>query len=142
GYTLTADFNIIQGRFVLRYRIDDPFRFATAGDDIDALLSRLAYRALSSQIGTRNIDASLTADRLELAAAAAKSIRALAGELNLGVDITAIDIISLAPPSQVVAAFEDVSNARQFAKTMFENSRQYHGEMIEKHRGEAAAIIF
>jgi len=27
---LTADFNILQGRFVLRYRINDPFLFATA----------------------------------------------------------------------------------------------------------------
>jgi regulator of protease activity HflC (stomatin/prohibitin superfamily) len=142
GYTLTADFNIIQGRFVLRYRINDPFLFATAGDDIETLLSRLAYRALASQIGTRNIDSSLTADRRDLAALAADSTRALAADLNLGVSITAIDIIELAPPSQVVAAFEDVSNARQFAKTMFENSRQYHDETLEKHRGEASAIIF
>lgn len=142
GYTLTADFNIIQGRFVLRYRINDPFLLATAGDDIETLLSRLAYRSLSRQIGTRNIDTSLTADRRELAATAAQSTRALATELNLGVSITAIDIIELAPPSQVVAAFEDVSNARQFAKTMFENSRQYHDETLEKHRGEASAIVF
>jgi len=142
GYTLTADFNILQGRFVLRYRINDPFLFATAGDDIETLLSRLAYRALSSQIGTRNIDTSLTADRRELAAIAAGSTRTLAADLNLGVSITAIDIIELAPPSQVVAAFEDVSNARQFAKTMFENSRQYHDETLEKHRGEAASIVF
>lgn len=142
GYTLTADFNIIQGRFVLRYRINDPFLFSTAGDDIETLLSRLAYRALSSQIGTRNIDTSLTADRLELAAIAAESTRALASDLNLGVSIIAIDIIELSPPSQVVAAFEDVSNARQFAKTIYENSRQYHDETLEKHRGEAAAIIY
>lgn len=142
GYTLTADFNILQGRFVLRYRISDPFLFATAGDDIETLLSRLAYRALSSRISARNIDTSLTADRRELAATAAQSTRALAADLNLGVNITAIDIIELAPPSQVVAAFEDVSNARQFAKTMFENSRQYHDETLEKHRGEAAAIRF
>jgi membrane protease subunit HflK len=142
GYTLTADFNIIQGRFVLRYRISDPFLFATAGDEIETLLSRLAYRSLSRQIGTRNIDTSLTADRRELAATAAESTRALAAELNLGISITAIDIIELAPPRQVVAAFEDVSNARQFAKTMFENSRQYHDETLEKHRGEASAIIY
>lgn len=142
GYTLTADFNIIQGRFVLRYRINDPFLFATAGDDIETLLSRLAYRALSSQIGTRNIDVSLTAERRELAALSAESTRALAAELNLGVNIIAIDIIELAPPSQVVAAFEDVSNARQFAKTIYENSRQYHDETLEKHRGEAASIVY
>jgi hypothetical protein len=33
-------------------------------------------------------------------------------------------------------------NARQFAKTLFENSRQYHDETLEKHRGEAASIVF
>lgn len=142
GYTLTADFNIIQGRFVLRYRIVDPFRFATAGDQVELLLSRLAYRALSREIGTRNIDTSLTAERRELAALATASTRSLAAELKLGVEIIAIDITELAPPSQVTAAFEDVANARQFAKTIYENSRQYHDETLEKHRGEAAAIIY
>ena len=142
GYTLTTDTNVIQGRFNLRYRIEDPFRFTTAGDNIEALLSRLSYRAVSAQLAARRIDASLTDDRRDVASEAAKQIQEEATRLNLGVRITGLDIRELSPPAQVLAAFEEVTNARQYAKTMFENARQYDSETRTKFEGEAASILF
>jgi len=142
GYTLTTDTNVIQGRFTLRYRIEDPFRYTTAGDRIEVLLSRLSYRALSAQLATRRIDASLTDDRRDVASEAARLIQEEAARLALGVRITGLDIRELSPPAQVLAAFEDVTNARQFAKTMFENARQYDAETRAKFEGEAASILF
>ncbi|RYD31123.1 MAG: hypothetical protein EOP85_23100, partial [Verrucomicrobiaceae bacterium] len=75
GYSLTADFNVIQGRFVLRYRIAEPFLYASAGDDGESLLGKLGYRAITRQLASRKIDVSLTSDRRELAVAAAKEVR-------------------------------------------------------------------
>ncbi|MFD0892569.1 protease modulator HflK [Luteolibacter ambystomatis] len=141
GYTLTADTNVIQGRFLLRYRIEDPFRFASAGSNIEDLLGCMAYRALSQELARRKIDAALTSDRRDLAEAAAMLIRKEADRLHLGVRISGLDIRELSPPSQVLPAFEDVVNARQYAKTMHENSRQYRGETLAKSEGEAASIV-
>jgi membrane protease subunit HflK len=141
GYTISADTNLVQGRFTLRYRIEEPFRFASAGDRIDDLLGRLTYRALTRQIAGRKIDALLTSDRQELAANAVADLQADASQLGLGVRISGLEIAELSPPSQVLAAFEDVVNARQFAKTLFENSRQYRGETIARSEGEAASIL-
>ncbi len=141
GYSLTSDFNVIQGRFVLRYRIAEPFRFASAGDGIDTLLSRLCYRAITRQLASRKIDASLTSDRRDLAAAAADEIREEARRLRLGVTISGVEIRELSPPSQVLAAFEDVTNARQFGKTLYENARQYHSSTLAQGESEAASIL-
>lgn len=141
GYSLSADLNVVQGRFQLRYRIEDPFRYMSAGDRIGELLSRLTYRALSRQVVSRMIDASLTSERRELAEGAARDVQEEATTLGLGIRVAGIDIRELTPPSQVIAAFEDVVNARQFAKTLFENSRQYDSEQIAKAEGEAASII-
>lgn len=141
GYTLSADTNLVQGRFLLRYRIEEPFRYASAGDSIEDLLGCLAYRALSRQLAVRRIDAALTSDRRELATTAADDVQREATALGLGVRVSGLDIRELSPPSQVIASFEDVVNARQFAKTLFENSRQYHGETLAKSEGEAAAIV-
>lgn len=140
GYTLTRDMNVIQGRFTLRYRISDPFAFTSAGTDVPILLAQLARRALTIQLAARPVDASLTDQRAELAAAAAAEMRSSSTALSLGVQISGLDVLELSPPAQVIAAFEDVVNARQFAKTLAENSRMYHGEMVAKAEGEAAAI--
>lgn len=141
GYTLTADYNVIQGRFTLRYRIADPFAYASAGTDIPTLLSRLTYRCLTIELAARKIDASLTEARSDVAKAAADSLQAAATQLKLGIRVSGIDIGLLSPPKQVLAAFEDVVNARQFAKTMAENSLQYRGETLTQSQGEAAAIL-
>jgi modulator of FtsH protease HflK len=142
GYSITADFNVIQGRFVLRYRISEPFNYASSGDDIQSLLERLGYRALTRQLASRRIDSSLTSERTELAAAAAQEVREEAGRLKLGVLISAMEIRELSPPSQVLAAFEDVTNAKQFEKTLFENARQYQSTTQSESEGEAASILY
>ncbi len=141
GYTLTTDTNVIQGRFHLRYRIADPLKYTAAGQDIPALLERLAYQALSKEMGKRKIDASLTDERREVAAAAAQAVQGQAEKLQLGVKVSSLDIRELTPPAQVIASFEDVANARQFAKTMYENSRQYDAETLARSEGEAGAIL-
>ncbi len=141
GYSITSDSNIIQGRFALRFRIEDPFLYASAGEGIHGLLENLSYRAISAQLASRPIDQSLTSARGELSTAAAKSIQSETERLKLGLRISGIDILELSPPSQVLASFEDVTNARQFAKTLYENSRQYAAESIEASRGEAASIL-
>ena len=142
GYSLTSDFNIIQGRFVLRYRIADPFRYASSGDRINELLERLGYRALTRQLAERRIDVSLTSDRRELATAASLEVQRESARLEIGVTISGMDIRELSPPSQVLAAFEDVTNAKQFEKTLFENARQYHSTTLSESESEAASILF
>lgn len=141
GYTLTSDANVIQGSFVLRYRISEPFLHASIGSDAAVLLEKLSYRALTRQLASRRIDASLTADRRELASSASEEIRNEAARLQLGVTISGIDIRELSPPAQVLAAFEDVTNARQFGKTLYENARQYQSSTLSQSEGEAASIV-
>ncbi len=142
GYSITSDFNIIQGRFVLRYRIANPFLYASSGDQIDDLLERLGYRALTRQLAERKIDASLTSDRRELASAASNEIQQEADRLKIGINVSGMDIRELSPPSQVLAAFEDVTNAKQFEKTLYENARQYHSTTLSESESEAASILF
>lgn len=141
GCTITADSNIIQGRFLLRYRIESPFLYASMGEGIDGLLECLSYRALTHQLAVRKIDTALTSDRQELAEGAARSLQEEAARLGLGVRISGLDIRELSPPSQVLAAFEDVVNARQFAKTLYENSLQNRAETLARSRGEASSIV-
>ncbi len=141
GYTLTRDFNLLQGRFALRYRITDPLHFTLCGEDAPPILERLTYQALSRQIGSRPIDASLTTDRQSISSAAAADVQRHADALNLGIRISGLDVVELSPPSQVLAAFEEVVSTRQSAKTLLESSRQYEAETLARTRGEASSLV-
>lgn len=141
GYTITADSNLIQGRFLLRYRIVSPFLYTSVGEGIDTLLECMSFRAITRKLSVRKIDSALTSDRQELAESAARSVQEEATLLGLGIQISGLDIRELSPPSQVIAAFEDVVNARQFAKTLYENSRQHQGEVVARSKAEADSIV-
>lgn len=141
GYTLTADTNLVQGRFALRYRIEDPFRYTVAGESVKPLLQALGYRALAAGLAARGIDVALTSERSQLADFAVTRIQREVIELNLGVRISGLDILELSPPSQVLAAFEDVVNARQFSKTLHEKALQDRAEALAKNSGECAALL-
>lgn len=141
GYTLSHDLNLIQGRFILRYRIVDPFHFTLCGNQAELILDRLAYHALAGQLAKRTIDASLTSDRQSIALEAAMEVQHDADSLQLGVHISGLDIIELSPPSQVLPAFEEVVNAKQAAKTLLETAHQYQAETLARSRGDAAALV-
>lgn len=140
GYTITGDWNVIQGRFTLRYRITDAVAFFRAGPHAEPLLADLAYRAITHALSRVKIDRALTDERDQLARAICAAISAEAEKIGLGVTATALEMRDLAPPRQVVAAFEDVISARLFAKTLTENAEEYRLKQTAEAQGQGSAI--
>ena len=140
GYTLSADWNVVQGRFSLRYRISDPVAFFRAADSAPALLEALAGRALSAELAIRPIDLALTEGRDQLAEAVRARIAADSDALGLGLTPTAFELRELRPPMQVLAAFEEVTNARIQARTMIENAREYRERQLATVRGSTDTV--
>jgi membrane protease subunit HflK len=152
GYTVTGDMNVVQGLFTLRYRIAEPFKYFSSGESVNAVLTRLGYRALTHELAGDTIDNSLTSGRENLTSFVVQSVQSEADKLDLGVKITNLEIRSLSPPTQVLAAFEDVINARQFAKTLLENAAAHSersqratasetAQMISRTQGVGASIV-
>ncbi len=140
GYTLTGDWNVVQGRFTLRYRIADPVAFFRQGDRATSLLSRLSRRATTRALSATPIDRGLTDGRAELASAIRADLDVRARQLDLGIAVTAFEIREIAPPRQVAPSFEEVTNARLFARTLAENAGEYRIKQTTLAEGQAAAI--
>lgn len=140
GYTLTGDWNVVQGRFSLRYRVADPVARFRFGEDIAPLLRRLSYRALTAALSAVPISRALTDGRAELAEKVRGEIDREVRELNLGLAVTAFEVREIAPPRQVAAAFEEVTSARLFAKTLVETAESYRGQQVTLATGQSAAI--
>ena len=138
GYSLTGDWNIVQGRFVLRYRVADAAAFHLAGPAALPALEAAAYQAVTAVLSRVPIDRVLTDDREKISLAIADRIRPTARAL--GVEPTAFELREIAPPRQVVAAFEDVVNARLFARTLLENAEEYRSQQLTLTGGTATTI--
>lgn len=140
GYTLTADWNVVQGRFSLRYRITDPVAWFHSADAAPALLRALAHRALSAELAARPIDEALTEGRAALAETVRARLAADSAALGLGINPTAFELRELRPPAQVLAAFEEVTNARLQARTLAENAREYRERQLASVRGSTDTV--
>ncbi|ATC64494.1 hypothetical protein CMV30_11310 [Nibricoccus aquaticus] len=141
GYSITGDLNILQGHFALRYRIADPHAFFHHGPAaVETLLKKLSLRAASRLLSESAIDDLVTSGREKLATAIRNELEAGIAHLKLGVSATALEIRELVPPRQVAAAFEDVTSARLFARTLEENAAEYRLKQLAIVRGQASAI--
>jgi membrane protease subunit HflK len=140
GYTLTGDWNIVQGRFALRYRISDPAAYFLAGPEAGAMLSALACRAVAHHLGRIEIDHALSEGRDKLSSSVVERIRQDSERLRLGIEPAAFELRELSPPRQVYEAFEDVVSAKLYAKTLTENAQEYHSRQTTEAQGQANAI--
>jgi len=140
GYTLTGDWNVVQGLFTLRYRITDPVAYHRATHNTPALIELLTTRALATELARLPIDRALTDGRDALAQAVCSRLAASAEKLALGITATAFELRELRPPTQVVAAFEEVTSARLQALTMKENAREYRERQTAAARGTTATV--
>ncbi|HEX8372102.1 MAG TPA: protease modulator HflK [Chthoniobacterales bacterium] len=140
GYTVTGDWNILQGRFTLRYRIADPVAWFRVGSQGEALLRHLVYRSVTHALSASRIDHALTDEREKLARQIREHLVTEAARLQLGVVPTALEMRDIAPPRQVVAAFEDVISAKLFSKTLVENAEEYRLKQTAEIEGQANAV--
>ncbi|MBC8009384.1 MAG: protease modulator HflK [Burkholderiales bacterium] len=140
GYTLTGDWNIVQGRFTLRYRITDPVAHFRSAQSPPLLLEALATRALAAELSRQPIDRGLTDGRAALADAVRAQVAIAAQTLRLGISPTAFELRELRPPTQVVAAFEEVTSARLQSRTLAENAREYRERQLGAIRGAVETV--
>jgi len=142
GYTLTADVNLVQASFAVRYRIVDPIAWVraaspeTAAGLIDAACYHAAMRALAVTKIDDALGSSLGHFREELRTAAQTRVDAL----HLGVELVAVDIQQLVPPPAVLGAFNDVTSAQVEARTAVEQARTYRAQLLPKAESDAYRV--
>jgi membrane protease subunit HflK len=140
GYTLTGDANVIRGEFLVRYRITDPVRHRSLGDDPARFIRSVFLAALTRVLAGESIDEATTAEREATRLRAQGFAQADADRLGLGVTFTGVELRQLGPPSHVMAAFEEVTSAQLVARTLLEDARAYRAEQLPRTAAEDRII--
>lgn len=128
GQILTGDQNLINAQLVLDYTIGetdaDLDDFVMHRDRVDAILTREAEAAVAEWAGGRGVDEVLLTGNAALPAWVMGRLPERLAGARLGVRVQRVAVAYLAPPDEVRAAFEAVTQAQTGIRTREYQARQ------------------
>jgi membrane protease subunit HflK len=153
---IAGDLNIVDVPLVVQYRIkdlqnflfkvSDPGELGRTGGDVAAdrpegrTLKDATEAALRLVVGQRSIDDVLTDRKEEVQADTQQLTQQILDAYETGIQVLSIRLQEVAPPSEVVEAFQDVNRARQDLETSINQAQAYDRDIIPRARGEAQRI--
>jgi modulator of FtsH protease HflK len=148
GSLLTADANIVHGRFQINYQISDIVKFVqNVGmpkpkdySQADALVTAVAERGIvytaarvtADQFINRNLDSTATIKRMQASLDA----------LNAGITITVLRTPESTPPLMIRKAYTLVTDAESERGQKISAARQQSTSLLNEAAGEAHNVLF
>jgi membrane protease subunit HflK len=128
GQLLTGDQNLVNVQLVLDYAIGETDQdlddFVMHKDQADATLTREAEAAAAEWAGGRPVDEVLLSGNAALPAWLMERLPDRLAPFRLGVRVQRVSVAYLAPPDEVRAAFEAVTQAQTGIRTKENQARQ------------------
>jgi membrane protease subunit HflK len=140
---LTGDQNIADVKFRVVWQIDpsQPENFAFNLRNPQETVKAVAESAMREVIGQRQIANILTTDRKIIEPAVQDLIQKVMNEYRAGVLIIQVQLLSVDPPQQVIAAYRDVTAAEQDLQRQRNEAQSYANRVVPEARGAAARIV-
>ncbi len=140
---LTGDENIADVKFVVIWQIDPvhpedyAFNIANQRETVKAV----AESAMREVIGRSQIQRILTAERKVIEPAVQELMQKILNQYKAGILILQVQLQSVDPPEQVIAAFRDVTAAQQDQNRLRNEAEAYANRVVPEARGKAAATV-
>ena len=101
----------------------------------------VAESVMREIVGRTAIQRILTAERKLIEPAAQELTQKVLNDYKAGVLILQVQLLSVDPPEQVVAAFRDVTAAQQDQDRLRNEAEAYANRVVPEARGDAARIV-
>ena len=141
GQWLTGDTNILAVELAVQYRVVRPVEWVVNGRDTQEQVRRAAESIVTDAMGRLPVDDALTAGRLTLLEEVRRGTQELLEDWQSGVGIVSVAIRSVDPPPAVLAAFQDVQNAKSDRERFVNEAESYANDTLPRARGEAGALV-
>jgi membrane protease subunit HflK len=140
---LTGDENIADVKFVVIWQIDPlkPEDFAFNVRRPELTIKAVAESAMREVVGRSQIQRILTAERKVIEPAVQDLMQKTLDDYSTGVKIIQVQLQSVDPPEQVIAAFRDVTAAQQDQDRLRNEAEAYANRVVPEARGAAARIL-
>jgi len=140
---LTGDENIADVKFRVIWQIDPtkPEEYAFNVRDVRETIKAVSESAMREIVGRTQIQKILTAERKVIEPAAQELTQRVLNDYKAGVQVLQVQLLSVDPPEQVIAAFRDVTAAQQDLDRLRNEAEAYANRVVPEARGSAARIL-
>jgi membrane protease subunit HflK len=137
---LTADQNIIDLAYSVRWNISDPELYLFQIANPEETIREVAESAMRAVVAGVSLDDAIGAGRGEIEQRVQTVMQQLLNDYRAGVRVQGVAVKQSDPPAAVNDAFKEVSAAQQQAQSYMNDARAYALQLTAKAQGEAAAF--
>ena len=134
---VTGDLNAAQVEWIVQYSISSPRDYLFAVRNPGSTLRDIAEAVMCEVIGDRTVDEVLTIGRTEIETDSLIRLKAILGNLKMGVAAEQVQLKNVHPPGPVQASFDEVNRAQQEREQMINEANGDYNRFIPKARGMA-----
>jgi len=138
---LTGDLNIVDVEWIIQYRVVDPKAWSFNVNDPIKTIQDVSRSAINMLVGDRAIMDIMGVERSAIEDAGLAFMNETFRGYGLGIDVIAVKLQNVTPPSGVQEAFEDVNRAMQDLERLVNEGQQIYNEEIPRAKGQAAQMI-
>jgi membrane protease subunit HflK len=138
---LTGDLNVIDVRWIVQYRIEDPVKFLFKVREQSQTLRDVAEAVMRRVVGNRLGSDVLTVARVEVSTEVRTEMQKILSDYETGIRIVTVELQDVTPPDPVKPAFNEVNEARQDLERMINQAQEQANKVIPKARGEAKQAV-
>ncbi len=134
---LTGDLNIVDVEWIIQYRIVDPSAWLFNVKERTQTIRDISQSVVNTLVGDRAILDVMTTERSNIQEAAMEMMNDNFDSLGLGINVIAVQLQNVVPPSGVQASFEDVNKASQDMERYINEGIEAYNAQIPLAQGQA-----
>ncbi|WP_287283981.1 FtsH protease activity modulator HflK [Treponema sp.] len=134
---LTGDLNIVDVEWIIQYRIVDPVAWLFTVEEKEQTIRDISRSAINTLVGDRAIFSVMGSERSNIESLAMTMMNEQFHQLGMGINVIAVKLQNIVPPSGVQSAFEDVNKAIQDMNRFINEGKEKYNAEIPKAKGEA-----
>ena len=138
---LTSDENIVDLTFRVTWRVANASRYVFTTRAPEEGVKSVAESAMRQVIGKTLLDSILTNGRGQVQLETADLMQKTLDSWGAGIRVVEVQIRSVNPPQEVVAAFRDVQSADQDKASAVNEADAYRNRVVNEAKGDAAKIV-
>ena len=138
---LTGDLNIIDVEWIIQYRIEDPRAWVFNVQERERTIRDVSRSVINMLVGDRAIMDIMGVERRAIEDEGRVLMNETYRRYGLGINVIAVRLQNINPPTGVRAAFDDVNRAIQDMNRLINEGQQVYNEEIPRARGEAERLV-
>lgn len=138
---LTGDENLVNVEAIIQYRISDSTAYMFNVEDQDGTLRVIAVSTIRRSVANNTLDDVLTDNKLSIQNEILSDLQEICNLYGLGIQITAVQLQDVYPPTEVDDAFKDIARAKLDKESKINEAQSYENKVIPDAKGESSKLI-